>query len=308
MLLAQQCKQMIDIIIPVYEARKFLNRALDSIKKQTISNLIYVTIVDDGSKEKYDDILKKYTLALNIQLIKLPKNKGQGYAKQYGIKKTENPYLFFMDADDILINNKALELLLNEMLQNNYDIVAGKELINNKVLIHEGHMVAKLLNRKFILKNKIKVPNYPIEEDVAFIMNAYCFSSKEKTKNIKEVIYKYCRRNKNSITSKYSIDKGYDYKYFFKSINYVYYSLKNPRKNQYFNNRLALILLGLSQAYIKYYQKAELNTKECFLKNCKCFFQKYIYYYKNIEIIIQIKFTKEESNIIKYFQNILKNY
>ena len=118
---------MIDIIIPVYEARKFLNRALDSIKKQTISNLIYVTIVDDGSKEKYDDILKKYTLALNIQLIKLPKNKGQGYAKQYGIKKTENPYLFFMDADDILINNKALELLLNEMLQNNYDIVAGKE-------------------------------------------------------------------------------------------------------------------------------------------------------------------------------------
>ena len=59
MLLAQQCKQMIDIIIPVYEARKFLNRALDSIKKQTISNLIYVTIVDDGSKEKYDDILKK---------------------------------------------------------------------------------------------------------------------------------------------------------------------------------------------------------------------------------------------------------
>ena len=90
---------MIDIIIPIYNARKTLELTLMSIKLQTIINKINIYLIDDNSSEDYKDILNKYK-DMNIIYIKLDKNNGPAVARQKGIEMSSSKYIMFIDADD----------------------------------------------------------------------------------------------------------------------------------------------------------------------------------------------------------------
>ena len=68
---------MIDIIIPVYNSQQTISKTLESIYKQTIQASVEVYIIDDGSKESYDEILKKYD---KVHYYKYLDNKGPGFA------------------------------------------------------------------------------------------------------------------------------------------------------------------------------------------------------------------------------------
>ena len=121
---------MIDIIIPIYNIDiKQLRTCLSSIISQTILEELEVTIVDDGSfvqNEELEIMINKMRNFIPIQFLRYENNRGPGYARQYGIDHTNNEYILFIDADDML-TPIATEVLLKALQQQPDKAVAVAE-------------------------------------------------------------------------------------------------------------------------------------------------------------------------------------
>lgn len=91
----------VSVIIPLYNAEKYIEEALNSIVNQTYKNL-EIIVVNDGSRDKGPIIVQR--LASIDKRIKLfnQDNCGQCKAANFGFKQTTGDYIKFFDADDIL--------------------------------------------------------------------------------------------------------------------------------------------------------------------------------------------------------------
>jgi glycosyltransferase involved in cell wall biosynthesis len=89
----------LSIIVPVYNAEKFLDKCLESLKNQTIKD-IEIILVNDGSTDNSLEICNKY--AQNDSRIKVltQKNSGQSKARNVGIDNSNGEYIAFTDSDD----------------------------------------------------------------------------------------------------------------------------------------------------------------------------------------------------------------
>ena len=189
---------MIDIIIPVYNARKTLELTLMSIKLQTIIDKINIYLIDDNSSEDYKDILNKYK-DMNIIYIKLDKNNGPAVARQKGIEMSSSKYIMFIDADDLLYDADSIKKLYNK-IEEDYDYVVGITIDEkqNTQIMNESDLHGKIYKREFLLKNNIKFNNTRIHEDNYF--NNLVLLCEPKQKELLENIYIYVD-NKDSITN-----------------------------------------------------------------------------------------------------------
>ena len=189
---------MIDIIIPVYNARKTLELTLMSIRLQTIINKINIYLIDDNSSEDYKDILNKYK-DMNIIYIKLDKNNGPAVARQKGIEMSSSKYIMFIDADDLLYDADSIKKLFNK-IEEDYDYVVGITIDEkqNTQIMNESDLHGKIYKREFLLKNNIKFNNTRVHEDNYF--NNLVLLCEPKQKEILENIYIYVD-NKDSITN-----------------------------------------------------------------------------------------------------------
>ena len=97
----------ISIIVPIYNAEKFINKCVDSLLNQTKKELEFI-LINDGSTDNTHDILKSY----KDKRIKYFKNKNQGIGKtrNFGIEKATGKYLMFVDSDDYLEPTACEEL------------------------------------------------------------------------------------------------------------------------------------------------------------------------------------------------------
>ncbi len=115
--------KQLSIIIPVYNAEKYIRQCLESIYIQSLNeNTFEVLIIDDGSKDKsmeniYDLTKKHHNLKIIKQL-----NQGVSIARNNGLKAARGTYVWFMDADDMLANN-CLKRILNIAKKNSLDIL-----------------------------------------------------------------------------------------------------------------------------------------------------------------------------------------
>ena len=189
---------MIDIIIPVYNARKTLELTLMSIKLQTIIDKINIYLIDDDSSEDYKDILNKYK-DMNIIYKKLDKNNGPAVARQKGIEMSSSKYIMFIDADDLLYDADSIKKLFNK-IEEDYDYVVGITIDEkqNTQIMNESDLHGKIYKREFLLKNNIKFNNTRIHEDNYF--NNLVLLCEPKQKELLENIYIYVD-NKDSITN-----------------------------------------------------------------------------------------------------------
>ena len=189
---------MIDIIIPVYNARKTLELTLMSIKLQTIIDKINIYLIDDHSSEDYKDILNKYK-DMNIIYIKLDKNNGPAVARQKGIEMSSSKYIMFIDADDLLYDADSIKKLYNK-IEEDYDYVVGITIDEkqNTQIMNESDLHGKIYKREFLLKNNIKFNNTRVHEDNYF--NNLVLLCEPKQKEILENVYIYVD-NKDSITN-----------------------------------------------------------------------------------------------------------
>lgn len=96
---------LISVIIPVYNAEKYLAEAMESVLAQEI-NPIEIIVVDDCSTDGSLKVAEQF--GENIKLLKLGENKGPGSARNAGIKIATGKFLSFLDADDIWTNEKLV--------------------------------------------------------------------------------------------------------------------------------------------------------------------------------------------------------
>lgn len=111
----------ISVIIPVYNAEKYLKQCLDSVKEQTIKN-IEIICVDDGSTDCSSAILDRYAQQDKRFRIIHQKNQYAGTARNKGIKEAKGVYLSFLDADDFF-ELDMLEKMYYKALQTQAEIV-----------------------------------------------------------------------------------------------------------------------------------------------------------------------------------------
>lgn len=95
---AQECIA-VSVIIPVYNAAKYLRQCLDSICQQSLNN-IEIICVDDGSKDDSYKILQEYTKKDSRFLVMKQRQAGAGAARNKGLEIAKGKYLSFLDADD----------------------------------------------------------------------------------------------------------------------------------------------------------------------------------------------------------------
>ena len=94
-------KGLVSIIIPIYNVEKYLNGCIESVVKQTYTNL-EIILIDDGSPDNCPQICDEW--AKKDQRIKVihKENGGQGIARNTGIENATGEFVCFLDSDDYL--------------------------------------------------------------------------------------------------------------------------------------------------------------------------------------------------------------
>lgn len=114
-------KELISIIVPIYNMSKWLSRCVESLLKQSYANL-EIILVDDGSTDDSLEICYKYA-KIDSRIVVLHKeNGGQGSARNIGLKNAKGEFIGFVDPDD-WICHEMYETLLTISKKENADIV-----------------------------------------------------------------------------------------------------------------------------------------------------------------------------------------
>lgn len=113
-------KVIVSIIIPVYNAEKYLSRCLESILEQTYKDY-EVVIVDDGSTDSTAKIIEEYIRKYNFIRKISQKNSRAAAARNNGIRNAHGEYIAFIDADDY-IHKEYINILYNNLRKYDADV------------------------------------------------------------------------------------------------------------------------------------------------------------------------------------------
>lgn len=169
---------IVSVIIPAYNAEGYISRCLDSVLGQTMQNF-EIIVIDDGSKDRTGDVVKKYVK--KDERIKYFKQKNMGVARtrNKAVELAEGEFIAFIDNDDY-IDEDYLEMLLPRKGE---DVVIsgfkrpdekGKIVKQMRLLDTEWSKFmnptpwAKVYRKSFILDNKLEFLDNNIGEDIYF--------------------------------------------------------------------------------------------------------------------------------------------
>ena len=204
----------VDIIIPVYNSQKFINKTIKSVFRQTYKKW-KIIIIDDASTDNtiklVEKIRKKYKERRKIVILKNNINSGQAFSRNRGLKYSKSKFVTFLDADDFWDKNK-LKKQINFMLKYNYDFTYCdyKSIKNNKIKIiktpnffnyknftkNTSIATSAMIIKKKILKN-ILFPDLRLCEDYYF----KCLILKSKDAYKCPGVYSFYRLRNNSLQS-----------------------------------------------------------------------------------------------------------
>ncbi|MFA9289762.1 MAG: glycosyltransferase family 2 protein [Solirubrobacteraceae bacterium] len=133
----------VSVIIPIYNAEKTLVKCLESVVNQTYKN-IEIILINDGSSDKSEVIIKKYLDQDSRFVYHKQKNSGLAFTRNVAIKLSTTDYICFIDSDDYVEEN-YVELLLTNLLTHDADISVGEvnyvftvdDYLNSQVNIQE---------------------------------------------------------------------------------------------------------------------------------------------------------------------------
>ncbi len=116
-------KPKISVIMPVYNAEKYISKAIDSILRQTEGDFELI-LIDDCGIDNSMDIVRGYK-DKRIRIIQNEKNKGISYSRNKGINVAKGEYIALMDDDDIAPSDR-FELEISYMEEHpDIDVVGG---------------------------------------------------------------------------------------------------------------------------------------------------------------------------------------
>lgn len=250
---------LLSIICPAYNAEKTIGKLIESIIQQDFKNYEFI-ILNDGSKDKTFEVIKKYAKKYkNIVAVDKP-NTGVGDTRNEGLKIAKGKYITFADADD-WYSEDFFEKIIPEIEKNNFELLVFNANVLNKnkyirnfispiyregVFIETEGVKAYLLGKfchkignapwnKIYLNKIIKDNNLKYEENKKrgqdLLFNVLYVSKIEKYRYINEKLYNY----DPSINSK--MIKQYNDKEILENVKYYKYLKKicidNKIKNCY---------------------------------------------------------------------------
>lgn len=124
---------LITVIIPVYNVEKYLKRCIESVLKQTYTNL-EIIIINDGSTDKSKNICDNYELLdIRVKVIH-QRNAGVSYSRNKGLDIAKGDYIMFVDGDDYIKKDMIENLYIEINNNNNISYVACGYINENKKL------------------------------------------------------------------------------------------------------------------------------------------------------------------------------
>lgn len=208
---------LISVIIPVYNAQKYIRGCIESVLSQDYPNF-EILLIDDGATDASGAICDE--LSYNDDRIKVfhKKNGGSSSARNLGLMKAKGEWITFLDADDKLTND-ALSSLLS-LTTENIDFVIGdfdytlhgiiteyyhpdcyerKEFIRNFISSDWVIICGSLIKRELFSKNDICFP-----ESINFSEDFYTITkvlnAAKNIAHLNKVVYHYNRDNEDSVT------------------------------------------------------------------------------------------------------------
>lgn len=116
-------KGLVSVIVPIYNVETFLERCLNSIVKQSYTNL-EIILVDDESPDNCGDICDRWAERDNRIKVIHKKNGGLGFARNSGLDIATGEFVAFVDSDDY-ITYDFIEKYVNHMILEDADLVIG---------------------------------------------------------------------------------------------------------------------------------------------------------------------------------------
>ena len=118
----------VSVVIPLYNAEKFIRLCVDSALSQTLDNL-EIVIVDDCSTDKSVELCRElYGHDERVRIIQQPRNMGPGAARNAGIRSAAGDYVVFWDSDDEVLPD-ALSQMLGIAKKYNADVVHNTQFL-----------------------------------------------------------------------------------------------------------------------------------------------------------------------------------
>lgn len=141
--------EKISVIIPIYNTGLYLKKCLDSVLRQTFSNLD-VLLINDGSSDNSSEICKVYQSEYaNVRYFEFNENRGVSYARNFGIENAIGTLIGFVDSDDWIeddmystlydlmtsYNTSFASANYNFVYESNSSIQKNKAINNNDIYI-----------------------------------------------------------------------------------------------------------------------------------------------------------------------------
>lgn len=222
-------KDLISVVVPVYNVENYVKECLDSILGQSYGNL-QIIIVNDGSTDQSGKICEDYIKNdLRVEYI-YQENRGLSAARNTGISRAKGKYICFVDSDDYIdfryieclyrgLKSCNADLCMCEYIRDGnfehtslselqYDIHNGKEMMRKYFsfdILFMNVAWNKLYKKEVFLEEKF--PEGMLYED--FVLNAHVMYKCEKIAVCHQKLYHY-RRTDNSITISKFTEKKLD--------------------------------------------------------------------------------------------------
>ena len=220
---------MISVIVPLYNAKKYLHRCIDSILAQTFTDF-ELLLVDDGSTDSSDAICDEYAEKDSRVRVFHKKNGGVSSARNLGLVNTKGEYVMFVDSDDYMLPTMC-ELMLRTIENKSADLVVcgttetgggfwrprfdedfSKEQLKERfVSLLHTELLSPPWNKIY---KKVKIGNLRFREDISFgedlLFNIQYLDICNKISFIKESPYYHEKGNTTSLVVNFNQMRLYD--------------------------------------------------------------------------------------------------
>lgn len=201
-------EDIISIVVPVYNAEKYMERTIQSVIGQSIDNW-ELLLIDDCSTDGSREVMKKYEQE-KIRCFYCKENLGPANARNIGLQAAKGRYLAFVDSDDFWEKDK-LEKQLKFMRENGYAftftsyefadengnrsglIARAPECVDYKGVLRSSTIAPStaMFDRKQIPDQYLRMPVHVAREDAATWMQI--LKQGFKAYGMKDILTVYCR-------------------------------------------------------------------------------------------------------------------
>lgn len=267
---------LISVIIPIYNSEKYIKKCIESVCKQTYTNLEIICI-NDGSKDNSISVLNEFKDS-RIKVFSKD-NTGVSDTRNYGVSIANGEFITFLDADDFL-DEDYIESLYKIIIETNSELVISgykeickgkitqKSIFNNKTesnfdITYPNYLKYYLSTFEFnpcwkqLIKRQLLIENNILfDKDVKygedFLFSIQCYKNSKKTIYIRNYGYNYFK-NTDSVMNNIKIDALLKYAKDNKSI-YTYlvnnFDLNNEY-NQFAIKKALKIYYGIEYKLVK---------------------------------------------------------